>query len=342
MSRLRLGVVGLGMASAPHAASLLDLADRVSVGGVYSPSVERRAAFAARYGFPVSDNLDAVLCGPDIDAVLLLTPPSTHLDLVRRAAGAGKHILLEKPLETSLARAQELVAVADAASVTLAVVLQRRHRKSLIEAQRLLAGGALDDIVSASARVANWRPQTYYDQPGRGTLARDGGGVLLTQAIHTLDQLIALAGMPACVVAFATTSRSHRMETEDLVHAALRFDKGALGSISATTAAYPGFEDEIEILATKGSIRLCADSAQIALMDGTVRTLVDEGADGGAGADPMAFSHANHRAVLEDFLTAVEMGRSPRVSGRDALGVHRLIDMLLASSARGGTPVGTS
>ena len=339
MSRLRLGVVGLGMASAPHVASLADLADRVSIRGVYSPSAGRRAAFAARYGFPVAHHLDDVLLAPDIDAVLLLTPPSTHLDLVRRAAAAGKHILLEKPLETSLLRAEELVAVAEASSVTLAVVLQRRHRASLIEAQRLLASGALGEIVSASARVANWRPQAYYDEPGRGTLARDGGGVLLTQAIHTLDQLIALAGMPAHVVAFATTSRSHRMETEDLVHAALRFDNGALGSISATTAAYPGFGDEIEILATRGSIRLGADSARIAVMDGPTMDLVDEGADGGAGADPMAFSHANHRAVLEDFLTAVETGRPPRVSGRDALLVHRLIDMLLASSAQGGAPV---
>lgn len=339
MSRLRLGVVGLGMASAPHAISLSELTGRISVGAVYAPSIERRNAFAARYGFPVAHDLDAIFHAPDIDAVLLLTPPATHLDLVRRAARAGKHILLEKPLETSLPRAEEVVAVAQDAAVTLAVVLQRRHRKSLIEAQRLLAVGALGEIVSASARVANWRPQSYYDELGRGTLARDGGGVLLTQSIHTLDQLIALAGMPVGVAAFTTTSRLHRMETEDLVHAAMRFESGALGSLSATTAAYPGFSDEIEILATKGSIRLGADSARIAFMDGTERHLVDEDADGGAGADPMAFSHVNHRAVLEDFADAVETGRPPRVSGRDALRVHRLIDMVLASSAQGGMPV---
>ena len=132
------------------------------------------------------------------------------------------------------------------------------------------------------------------------------------------------------------------METEDLVQAVLHYESGALGSISATTAAYPGFEDEIEILATKGSIRLQANGARIALKDGTERRIDDDGADGGSGADPMAFSHANHRAVLEDFLTAVETGRQPRVSGRDALRVHRLIDMLLASAADGGRPVAQS
>ncbi|WP_336739823.1 Gfo/Idh/MocA family oxidoreductase [Aureimonas altamirensis] len=342
MSKVRLGLVGLGMASAPHAASLKELAHRVTVAGVYSPSAARREAFAARHGFPTVDDIDDLIGAPDIDAILLLTPPSTHLELVRRAAGAGQHILLEKPLETSLQRAEELVATADAASITLAVVLQRRHRRSLVEAQTMLSQGELGEIVSASARIANWRPQSYYDEPGRGTLARDGGGVLLTQAIHTLDQLIALAGMPGRVAAFATTSLVHRMETEDLVQAVLHYESGALGSISATTAAYPGFEDEIEILATKGSIRLQANGARIALKDGTERRIDDDGADGGSGADPMAFSHANHRAVLEDFLTAVETGRQPRVSGRDALRVHRLIDMLLASAADGGRPVAQS
>src|SRR5689334_17222251 len=106
----KIGIVGLGMAAAPHARSLQDLKERVEVKAAFSPSAERRKAFADAYGLPVTDDIDAILADPSVDAVLLLTPPNTHLDLVRRATSAGKHVLLEKPLEIGLERAEELVA----------------------------------------------------------------------------------------------------------------------------------------------------------------------------------------------------------------------------------------
>ena len=147
---------------------------------------------------------------------MILTPPNTHLDLVRQAAAAGKHILLEKPLEISIERAEALVAAAEEAGVTLGVVLQHRFRPASRALGAMLAEGRLGEIVSALGPRPNWRPQSYYDQPGRGTKARDGGGVLLTQAIHTLDLMISLAGLPVEVTAYAATSAVHRMETEDL------------------------------------------------------------------------------------------------------------------------------
>src|SRR5262245_51208574 len=109
MTKRRLAMIGLGMASTPHARSLIDLGDRVEVAAAFSPSEKRRAGFAARFPFPVGDNLDAIFTDKSIDAVAILTPPNTHLDLVRRAAAAGKHILLEKPLEITVPRALELV-----------------------------------------------------------------------------------------------------------------------------------------------------------------------------------------------------------------------------------------
>jgi UDP-N-acetyl-2-amino-2-deoxyglucuronate dehydrogenase len=166
-------------------------------------------------------------------------------------------------------------------------------------------------------------------------LARDGGGVLLTQAIHTIDQLIALAGLPTHVTGFAVTSPVHRMETEDIVHAALRFDNGAIGALSATTSAYPGFPDVIEIFGTRGSARLEGDGGSINFVDGRSLDLQDGSADGGNGADPMAFSHHNHRAVHEDFINAVIADRQPRVSGAEALKAHRLIDAILRASTTG-------
>ncbi|MEZ5852844.1 MAG: Gfo/Idh/MocA family oxidoreductase [Hyphomicrobiaceae bacterium] len=333
----RIALVGLGMAVTPHARGLFDLANdgRVDVVAAFAPSAERRARFARDFPFPPADDLDAIFADSSIDAVGILTPPNTHLDLVRRAAAAGKHILLEKPLEISIARSQELVRVAEDAGVTMAVMLQHRFRPAGARLGAILASGALGDIVNCSTSIRLWRPQGYYDEPGRGTKARDGGGVLLTQGIHTVDLMLSLAGPIAEVTGFAQTSPVHRMETEDMVAAAVRFANGAIGVIEATTAVYPGFAERIDIAGTRGSACLAGTSLAVTLMDGTREDMVPDGSAGGTGADPMAFPHDYHRAVWADFIDAIVSGREPRVTGREALRVHHLIEALLASGATG-------
>ncbi|MDI7862011.1 Gfo/Idh/MocA family oxidoreductase [Rhizobiaceae bacterium n13] len=332
MAKMRLAVVGLGMASAPHAKSLQDLSNRVEVAAVFSPSASRRQAFAEHWNMPISDSLDAIVDDASIDALLVLTPPSTHLEIVERAARAGKHVLLEKPLEITTARAADMVEKAETAGIALGVVLQHRFRPVSVALRDIIAQGRLGALVGASAKLSNWRPQSYYDQPGRGTMARDGGGVLLTQGIHTLDLLISLAGPPSEVFAYATTTPVHRMETEDLVAGALRFENGALGTVSATTSAYPGLPDTVELIGTKGTARIEGRALVAQFHDGSEVRQADDGPGGGAGADPMAFPHDHHRAVLADFVDAIENRRPPLVSGREALKVHRLIEALLHSA----------
>jgi predicted dehydrogenase len=185
--------------------------------------------------------------------------------------------------------------------------------------------------VACSASVRLWRPQSYYDEPGRGTKARDGGGVLLTQAIHTLDLLLSLAGDISEVCGYAGTTAVHRMETEDLVCAAVRFASGAFGTIEATTAAFPGFPERIELIGREGTASLAGTQLSLRWQDGRVVDEASDGSAGGTGADPMAFPHAYHRALIADFLDAIEAGREPRVNGQEALRVHRLIDALLAA-----------
>jgi predicted dehydrogenase len=267
--------------------------------------------------------------------VLLLTPPNTHLELVRRAAAAGKHILLEKPLDVSLERAEALVAAAREAGVALGVVLQNRFRPGSQAFAGLVADKRLGQLVGASARIYNWRPQSYYDEPGRGTRARDGGGVLLTQAIHTLDLLISLAGLPTEVSAFATTTPIHRMETEDLVTCAVRYANGALGTIGATTCAYPGFPDQIELIGDKGTALSQGPALLAQFQDGSTLSAGQTARAGGAGADPMGFSHDAHRALIANFLDAIQSGGKPAISGDDALKAHDLIEAILASAAAG-------
>ncbi len=331
-------MIGLGLAAAPHVRALTDLSDRVTFACGYSPTAARRAAFAVQYGLPVADDLHAILADPTIDALLILTPPNTHLGLVEQAARAGKHVLLEKPLEITTARAQRLVDIAQQAGITLGVVLQNRFRPASLALAKLVQEGRLGSLISATARLSNWRPQSYYDEPGRGTLARDGGGVLITQAIHTLDLLISLIGLPEQVTALATTSPLHRMETEDAVAALLRYPNGAMASFTATTCAYPGFADLIELIGTNGTVRLNGTVLGGQLQGEPAIEIGDAADGGGSGASPMAFSHFAHRALIAGFLDSLRDGRPPAVSGSDALKAHRLIDAMLLS-ARTGTTV---
>jgi predicted dehydrogenase len=323
----RVGIVGLGMAVTPHAKSLLDLKPRVEVAHAFSPTAERRRKFGALYGFRLCDSLETILADRSVDAVLIFTPPNTHLELVEKCVAAGKHVLLEKPLEVSLERSEQLVRAA--AGVKLGIVLQHRFRPAAEKLRELLP--SLGKLVSASAFVPNWRPQSYYDQPGRGTKARDGGGVLLTQAIHTLDLFLSYTGEFTKVTSFVATTPVHRMETEDLVAAAVQFRSGALGVVHATTTAYPGFPERIEMIGTEGTAILAGTTLNIQWHNGKNLDFKTDLGGGGTGADPMAFPHDWHRGVLTDFFDAIETDRQPRVNGEEALKVHRFIDRILAA-----------
>jgi predicted dehydrogenase len=336
MSRHRIAMIGLGMAVGPHARSLLDLRDRVEVAYAFSRSAARRRAFAARFDFPLTGDLDRIIDDASVNAVMILTPPNSHLELVRRCAAAGKHILLEKPLERSTERALRLVEAAETADVELGVIFQHRFREASEHLRRLLERGALGELVAVNVISPWWRPQSYYDEPGRGTLARDGGGVLITQAIHTLDLTLSLAGPVAEVAAITGTTALHRMETEDFVGAGLRFANGAVGALMATTAEYPGFPERVELIGIKGTAILTAGVVTVHYQDGREERVGEEQGTGG-GADPMAFPHDAHRALLADFLDALDHDREPRVTGREALRVHHLIDAVLRAAAEGRT-----
>ena len=333
----RCAIIGLGMAVTPHAKSLIDLRERVEVAAAYSPTAARRGAFAARFGLPVTDDLDAIVDDPSIDYAVLLTPPDARAELVRRFAAAGKHILMEKPVERTTPAAEALVAAAERAGVTLGIVLQHRFREVAERLADRLESGELGTLAAASIVVPWWREQSYYDEPGRGTYARDGGGVLICQAIHTLDLALSLTGPIAEVVAVAGTTPLHRMEAEDFVAAGVRFANGALGSLMATTAFFPGAPERVELAFSRANAVLGPGGVSIRYRDGREEDF-GEARGSGSGADPMDFPHDAHRALHADFIDALENRRAPRVTGRDALAVHRFIDALVAA-ARGRTAV---
>jgi predicted dehydrogenase len=288
---------------------------------------------ADQYGFPVTTDVVAAIGDPSVDAVLVLTPANTHLQMAEAAFAAGKHVLCEKPLEASIERAERLVAAGRHAGRKLGIVLQSRFRAGGRRLKHVLDADMLGEVQAASMMVPWWRPQAYYDQPGRGVKARDGGGVLITQAIHTLDLFRWCLGVSAVEAAQVRTTALHRMATEDYAAALVRLGNGAPGSITATTAAWPGSAEWIMVIGTQGTARLQGGSLQLAWLDGREEALVDAGGTG-SGANVMAFSHEPHKAVLADFLDAIEQDRDPAIPGEEALETQRLIEAILT---KGGT-----
>ena len=327
-SRMVIALVGLGPAALPHLRSLQDLNDRIELRYAFArdPRVDRIQPYTG----PVrlTDSLELILQDHEVQAVIVATPPSTHLEICERCFAAGKHVLLEKPIELNFERATRLLELATQAGLQLGVVLQHRFRQASQVLQKLLMDGRLGEVQAASVRVPWWRSQAYYNEPGRGTFARDGSGVLLTQAIHTLDLFRALVGVQSVKSAVVRQTQLHQMETEDHVSALLVLGNGAPGDLMATTAMYPGFPETIDIIGTLGTARLTGGNLQVHFLEGAPVIISSEGGTG-SGANPMDFSHEPHRELIIDFMQAIFEKRAPSVSGAEALKTQALISELL-------------
>ncbi|MEM1388568.1 MAG: Gfo/Idh/MocA family oxidoreductase [Pseudomonadota bacterium] len=334
MALFKFAVVGAGMAAKPHGSALVDLSDKVAVAGVYTRSKETREAFCTAHGLPPAPDYDALVSDPSIDGLLLLTPPDSRLDIIRRFAEAGKHVLCEKPLGRTLSEAQDATQICAEAGVSLGLVFQHRYRAASLALKEKVGSGALGRIELVRADIPWWRPQSYYDEPGRGSYARDGGGVLISQAIHTLDLMLWIAGPVTDVVALATTTGLHQMESEDFVTGGLRFASGAAGALLATTAAYPGDAEKLQLDCEHAVATLKSGTLTLNWRDGRTETIGEAAATGG-GADPMAFPHDWHRDLIDSFVSAVQAGRAPSPNGDDAVAVQRLIDALLRAGREG-------
>ena len=330
---MKCAMIGLGMVSGTYAQAILNSAD-VTLDLIYSRTSDSREAFVQQWpnlGACAANDIGEIIAS-DVDFVIVTTPPNARLDIVERLARAGKPILMEKPVERNLENACDLVDICAQHDVCLGIMLQHRARPIVHQLRRLLDD--LGDIRVVEVSVPWWRDQSYYDAPGRGTYTRDGGGVMISQAIHTLDLMLSLTGPVKTVSALAATSKSHQMEAEDFVSAGLRFASGAVGHLFATTSAYPGRGETITLHCAEGSVTLDAGTLKIDWRDGRTQTL-GQTATSGAGADPMAFTSDWHQWVIEDFAKSIAENRPCLVTGEEALKVHALIDALERSSKSG-------
>ena len=330
-----LGVVGAGMGARPHALALNALRGSVIVHGVWRRNAAELERFCAEHDFPAAASYEALLDDPAVDAILVLTPPNAREEIVAAAARAGKHVLMEKPVERTTAAAQRIVGLCDDAGITLGIIFQHRFRSASRALAQRVASGELGPLHAVHLVVPWWRPQVgYYDRPGRGTFAQDGGGVLITQAIHSLDLMLSLTGPVKAVTALAATTGLHHIETEDFVSGGLEFANGALGALMATTANFPGGAESLTLNFDNASATLTGGNLTLNWMDGR-SDLVGEAGMSGGGADPMAFPFDWHQAQIEDFIHSVRNGRQPVSTGHSALNVHRLIDALIRSGREG-------
>jgi len=315
-------ILGTGMVADYHRQAIaanVELGARLVAVGHYDPT--RFSEIGAKFGVPCVSQKE-LLADPAVDVVCICTPSGQHAAQAIAAAGAGKHVLVEKPMALSLADADDMIAACDRAGVKLGVVLQRRAEPLFQRIHDAIQAGDLGDLTLGLVTLPYYRPQAYYDQANwRGTWAGDGGGVLMNQGIHLVDLLIWYMGDPLAVQARAGTL--HRgIEVEDTLAATLRFANGALATIAATTTAAPGFPHRIEIYGTRGGIQVEGESAgrwRLAAPSGAAIAPLEAGvaADAGAGGDPRGIAPTGHIAIFWDFIHALREDRPPQVDGAE-------------------------
>jgi len=281
------------------------------------------------------EDLSQALARRDLDVVIVATPSGFHAEPAVAAAAAGKHVVVEKPLEITLERCDRIIEACDRHGVQLCTIFPSRFADANVALRRAVEAGKFGRVTLGETTCKWWRPQSYYDEGGwKGTKALDGGGALMNQAIHNVDLLLWMMGAPTHVSGFTATLAHERIEVEDTAVACLRFKGGALGVIEATTSVHPGSPKTIAVHGDRGTAVI--EQEDVLRWDFTPETDEDRaikqrfaqkvGASGGS-SNPAAISHVYHARQLTDFVEALGSGRKPLVDGREG---RRAVEVILA------------
>jgi predicted dehydrogenase len=338
MCPLRFALVGAGNIAKIYMDAFAAIPD-AQVTVVVSRTESRGRALAQQGGADWSDDFRTAVARDDVDAVVVATPSGTHADVAVAAADAGKHLLVEKPLDITLARVDSILAAAERNGVILACVFPLRFAEGPQRAKAALEAGRLGRLTLADVYVKWFRPQSYYDSSWRGTWALDGGGALMNQAIHNIDLIQWLVGPVASVIG-RTSTLAHEMETEDTASALLTFGNGALGVIQGATSAWPGDPARVELHGDRGTIvleegRIVVWKLQDALAGEEAAMLGLEQVGGSGAADPMAIGFEKHRRQIVDLMEAIREGRPPAIQGAEARRSVEIVRAIYRSAALG-------
>ncbi|MFF7240875.1 Gfo/Idh/MocA family oxidoreductase [Streptomyces collinus] len=354
MSRLRFGVIGCGVIGGLHARVLsgyAPLAERARLVAVASPSPERARRLAEETGSEATD-VAALLDRSDIDVISVCTPSGLHAELGLRALAAGKHVVVEKPVDVTAEAADRLIDGARQAGRALAVISQRRFDPASRMLRSALDAGEFGTLTSGLVEVPLWRGQSYYDSGDwRGSRALDGGGALLNQGVHAVDLLQWLMGPVVEVAAHTALKGHHGIEVEDVVTASLRHAGGALTSLLATTAAYPGRTTRLTVHGDRGSAVIDNDELTWFHAAGPEDDTSAYGAYGAGNQaaerrpapvaeqrDASGLLPSPHGDQLLDFCDAVAEGRPPAVDGEEGRRALRTV-LAVYEAARTGAVI---
>ncbi len=329
-------IVGCGMIARFHARALAEVPG-AQLRAVMSRSQANAAKMVQelKLSCDASSDLQTVLKRKDIDVVIITTPSGAHLEPAVAAANAGKHVVVEKPLEITVDRCDRIIEACEKNKVQLCTIFPSRFGDANIELKKAVSAGRFGRLTLGETTCKWWRPQSYYDEGGwKGTQALDGGGALMNQAIHNVDLLLWMMGPVTHIYGLTAMLAHERIEVEDTAVACLRFKNGALGVIQATTSVWPGLPKTIAVHGDKGSVVIEQDdllrwefNPEIDA-DKAIRHRFSQksGASGGS-SNPTAISHVGHARQLTDFVQALEAGRAPLVDGREG---RRAVEVIVS------------
>jgi len=342
---MKFGIIGAGMIGRFHAKAITDM-EGGSLHSIFDLNQERAEALANDFGAKAYSDMDAFLSDTELEIVTVGTPSGAHLDPTLAALNAGKHAIVEKPLEVTTERIDQLMNAASNNSKTLAAVLNRRFHPGMDAFKKAVDEGRFGLLASASAYIKWFRDQAYYDSAGwRGTWALDGGGSLMNQSIHTVDALLYLAGPAKRVTANTACLAHERIEVEDHCVALIEFENGARGVIEASTCTWSkdGHPARVQLSGTGGSVFLADESfeiwdfAEAKPEDTEIKNTLMKGQEAGLGAnDPTAINTYQHQRNFEEVVTAIKEGREPSTSATEARKSVELIRAIYKSAENDG------
>jgi UDP-N-acetyl-2-amino-2-deoxyglucuronate dehydrogenase len=331
---VNVGIIGTGAIANLHARVYRRIGFSIVVCTDVIPDAARR--FATEHGCEAVAGYEDVCRHKAVDYVDVCTLPNFRLKAVEASAASGKHVQVQKPMAIDLETARRMIDIAARANIRLGVVSQHRFDESSRFLKSAIEGGRLGVPLQFDAYVKWYRSAEYYSRPVKGSWTAEGGGALINQAIHQVDLLRWFGGAVREVFAFWQLGAAHRIESEDVLTAVLRFESGATGTIEASTAFWPGYPERIEIHGTKGTATVTGDR----LTGWDVRD--DAGKDpplardvASGASDPMAISLDPFERQFLDFAEAIRTGRPPLVSGEEGYQALELVDAIYRSCRTG-------
>ena len=317
--------------------------------GVADLNYDRAQAFAAEYDTTAFESVEAMAASADVDICTIGTPSGAHLDPALKVIAGGKHVVIEKPLEITTERIDQITSAANEKNVTVSAVLNRRFHPGMDAFKQAADAGRFGTLTSASAYVKWYRDQAYYDSAGwRGTWALDGGGALMNQSIHTIDALIYLAGPVKSVQANTACLAHENIEVEDIAVAIVEFENGARGVIEGSTCTWSkdGHPARVQLAGTEGSVFLADEAFEIwdfmhaSEADASIRSQFMQGAEAGLGAnDPTAINFYQHQRNFEEIVQAIQAGREASTNSTEARKSVQLIEAIYQSAKNNGAKI---